>query len=278
MSTLYYEVRMIAASITPWGDKIATIVARYPRFIHGELMTHKDLSRNASSSRAIPFKTMLRLVRKDMAAPLHWGANQPGMQANTELTGHKRAMAVFMWHLTGHVVLSLAWLMSFTGVHKQVINRMIEPWSYINVQITATNWDRMLKLRLDPAAQPEFRQLALQIQSALKHATYLPLREGEWHVPWIMADEMRQVSRDVNNKARELSWQLLKKLSAARSARLSYTPVGDVKRSNEKDLTLACRLIDEKHLSPFEHQATPCKGQHANLKGWMNYRNQSLEH
>ena len=169
------DVRVIAASINPDGQKIVTLVARYQRFIHGEFMTHKDLSRNASSSRAIPFLKMLKLTRKHMAAPIHWGKNQPGMQANAELTGFARFMAIFMWHLTGHIVLTMAWLMSFTGVHKQVINRMIEPWTYINVQITATNWDRMLKLRLDKAAQPEFRQLAQLIRNALAETRYKKL-------------------------------------------------------------------------------------------------------
>jgi len=259
MTSPNFEVRVVAASKGPWG-KIATIVARYPRFIHSELMTHKDLSRNASSSRAIPFRKMLKLTRKDMAAPIEWGKNQPGMQSKEELSGFSRWAAIFLWHLTGHIVLSLAWVMSFTNVHKQIINRMIEPWTYINVQMTATNWDRMLKLRIDPAAQPEFQLLARLIKVALSNCYYQPLQPGEWHMPWVEKDKH--------------FWQLgqLKKLSAARSARLSYTPIGEVKLNGPKDLRLAHDLLGQFHLSPFEHQATPAKGRHANLDGWMNYR------
>lgn len=260
MTSHLYDVRVILASINPWGDKIATIVARYPRFIHSELMTHKDPSRNASSSRAIPFKTMLKLTRKDMAAPIFWGANQPGMQAHTELTGFAKWAAIFLWHLTGHIVLTMAWLMSFTKVHKQIINRMIEPWTYINVQITCTNWS-WLDLRMDPAAQPEFQALARSIQEVLNGAAYQVLKEGEWHLPWVHHGE-----------AMTLGVSRLKKISGARSARLSYTPVGEVKTNLNKDLTLADGLLAQLHLSPFEHQATPKKGRHANFSGWLNQR------
>lgn len=256
-----YDVRVILASVNPWGQKIATIVARYPRFIHSELMTHKDLSRNASSSRAIPFRKMLKITREGMAHPIFWGANQPGMAASVELTGFALWWAKFMWYATGHVVLTMAWLMSFSNVHKQIINRMIEPWTYINVQITATNWDRMLTLRLDKATQPEFQLLANMIKVALSQANYQKLAVGEWHLPWVRPGEA--MTRYVLD---------LKKISAARSARLSYTPIGEPNINLEKDLQLAQSLLDQLHLSPFEHQATPRVGRSANLDGWSNFR------
>lgn len=260
MTSHLFEVRVIAASISPWGDKIATIVARYPRFIHSELMTHKDLSRNASSSRAIPFKKMLSITRKGMAAPIFWGKNQPGMAAAVELTGLPLWWSKFMWYATGHIVLTCAWLMSFSNVHKQVINRMIEPWTYINVQITATNWNRMLKLRLDAAAQPEFQLLANLIKEALDNAHYQPRRVGDWHLPWVHPHE------------RMLTLRTQKQISAARSARLSYTPIGEPKLDLNKDINLSEILLKEGHLSPFEHQATPVRGRYANFYGWSNYR------
>lgn len=260
MTSHHFSVRTIRASINPAGEKIVTLVARYPRFIHSELMTHKDLRRNASSSRAIPFKTMLRLTRKEMAAPIFWGKNQPGMQAQVELTGFAKWFAKFMWYGTGHIVLTLAWLLSFSKVHKQVINRMIEPWTYINVQITATNWNRMLNLRLDKAAQPEFQLLAQLIKEALDTAEYEQLQWGEWHLPWIDSEETMYITS-----------QLIL-ISSARSARLSYTPIGEPKRNIEKDLTLSNDLLVQEHLSPFEHPARAEPGVHAGMAGWCNYR------
>ena len=260
MDPITSSVKVITASESPDGHRIATIVARYSRFFHSEVMTHKNFSRNASSSRAIPFRTMLKLTRKSMSAPIHWGKNEPGMQASQELTGFSLLFAKFMWYFTGHVVLTLAWIMSFSKVHKQIINRMIEPWTFINVQITATSWKNALELRIDNAAQPEFQGLASQIKEALSKTYYRRLKDGEWHLPWIKDDEWH------------LPLETLKKVSAARSARLSYTPIGDVKTNLSKDIELADRLWSQKHLSPFEHQATPKQGRHANLMGWMNYR------
>jgi hypothetical protein len=261
MTSHLFDVRVILASEAPWGERIATIVARYPRFFHQEVLTHKDLVRNASSSRAIPFRKMLKITRKGMAAPIYWGKNKPGMAAHEELTGLALWWAKFMWYTTGHIVLSCAWLMSFSNVHKQIINRMIEPWTYINVQITATNWERMLSLRLDKAAQPEFQLLALLIRTALVEATYQKLRRGEWHLPWVRPGETMT-----------LSLLNAKKVSAARSARLSYTPIGEPTINVKKDIELADLLLEQKHLSPFEHQATPVKGRYAAFDGWSNYR------
>lgn len=260
MTSHLFDVRVILASVNPWGDKIATIVARYPRFIHSELLTHKDPSRNASSSRAIPFRKMLKLTREGMAAPIFWGKNQPGMQAHEELTGVALWWAKFMWYATGHIVLTCAWLMSFSNAHKQIINRMIEPWTYINVQITCTNWN-WLHLRIDAAAQPEFQLIANMIKVALDNANYQKLNVGEWHLPWVKPGE-----------AMNFYLPTVKKLSAARSARLSYTPIGDVAVNIPKDLALANTLLEQLHLSPFEHQATPVQGRYANFTGWSNYR------
>ena len=194
-----------------------------------------------------------------MAAPVFWGANQPGMQAHKELTSFNKWAAIFLWHLTGHIVLTMAWFMSFTKVHKQIINRMIEPWTYINVQITCTNW-AWLELRMDPAAQPEFQVLARSIREALNSCTHQYLKEGEWHLPWVQGQNKQLLVKDQ------------KLISAARSARLSYTPIGSVKQDKDKDLKLATGLLEQLHLSPFEHQATPKKGRHANFTGWLNQR------
>lgn len=258
------SAKVILDSVSPTGKRITTILCRYPRFIHAEVMTHRVFSRNASSSRAIPFLKMLKLVRKHMAAPIHWGKNQPGMQASVELEGFASAWAKFIWYVTGHLVLTMAWLMSFSGVHKQVINRMIEPWSHINVQITSTEWSNFLALRLHKDAQPEIYDLAWEIQRVLKESKPVLLQEGQWHLPWIRVGEQKR-------------WVLnddeLLLVSTARSARLSYMTHGDQSIDAYKDLKLGRRLRDVKHLSPFEHAATPKEGVNDNFDGWQSYRN-----
>lgn len=260
-----YEVEVLAASVNSAGERVATIRARYPRFIHSEVMTHKDLSRNASSSRAIPVKTMLRSLWNNKAAPLFWGANQPGMQAYTELTPTRKKLAQFIWDFTGSFVIIMAWLMMKVGAHKQIVNRMIEPWSFIHVQITATDWSRFFKLRIHHAAQPEIQALAYCIREALRKATYREVADGDYHLPWITDAERQRYERT--------KLDLLLHVSGARSARLSYTPHGSVKQSWDKDLKLALGLIEEQHVSPFEHQLKATPGEkHANFQGWKAQR------
>lgn len=260
-----YDVAVMAASQTKNGHKLITFVTRYPRFIHGEVMTHKKQVRNASSSRAVPFKTMLKLTRKELATPVHWGKNKPGMSASEELSGFKLKMAQLIWAMTGHIVLFLAGLMFRTGIHKQVINRMIEPWTHISTQITVevSELKRIYKLRTASGAQPEIQKLYRAIYKAAMEAEYRVLGENDWHLPW--TDPAYVIRFDMSQRIQ---------LSAARSARLSYAPHGSITMDFDKDLALAERLWEEKHLSPFEHPCRPRLEEDASgpFEHWTSYR------
>ena len=74
------EVQIIADSVGQRSGRITTFELTYPRIIHSEFMTHRLFSRNAMSSRAVPIKTMVKLIRENMAMPVRFGSNQPGMQ------------------------------------------------------------------------------------------------------------------------------------------------------------------------------------------------------
>ena len=41
------------------------------------------------------------------------------------------------------------------GLHKQIVNRVLEPFTYIDVVVTATDYANWFALRLDKDAQPE---------------------------------------------------------------------------------------------------------------------------
>jgi len=120
------------------GVRLTTLQLQYPRFIHAEFMTHRVFSRNASSSRAIPVAKVIEQVRTDPAMPIHWGKNQPGMQANEELQGDERAQAIRQWKLAAERAADCANIMNTLGVHKQVANRLLEPFQYMHVIVTAT--------------------------------------------------------------------------------------------------------------------------------------------
>lgn len=262
-----HSVKVIAASKNmSTGDELWTFQLRYWRAIHAELMTHRVFSRNAGSSRAIPVKKVLAQVWNDPAGPEHWGANQAGMQANSELKGWRRAAAQFLWRTCGKVVCLFAWGMMKLGLHKQVANRVLEPWQFINVLVSSTEWENFFNLRCHPDAQPEIQTLASSIRfSQCAHSVLVgptPLGKGEWHLPYITPEERRTLPLGV-----------LLKLSTARCARISYEPF-DGNASVEKEVERHDRLVASRpiHASPAEHQGQAMDTGSGNFNGFVQYR------
>lgn len=270
--------KVIAASISPWGVPLYTLELCYPRFIHSEFMTHRVFSRNASSSRAIPVAKMLEQVRNSPAMPVHWGKNQPGMQAREELTGAERQRAESEWRVSAFLAAQSAERMQAAGAHKQITNRLLEPFQWIKVIVTATEWGNFFELRDHEDAQPEIRALAVEIRAAIDGAKPRLLMPGEWHLPYIHDSELD-----------EFCLIDLRKASGARCARVSYLTHDGQATSIEKDVALYERLVGARpiHASPIEHQATPdhrrwflraLRGEyvhpqlHGNLKGWIQHR------
>lgn len=253
---------MIAHSVSPAGKEIATLQLRYWRAIHGEFMTHRVFSRNASSSRAIPVKKMLAQVWNDPAGPLHWGVNRPGMQAKEELAGFKLYLGKWLWRTSGKAACGFAWVMMKLGMHKQVANRILEPWQYINVVVTSTEWANFFALRCDPDAQPEIQELAVKMKNALDASVPKQIRYGQYHLPYGNPDHPEHMNLIT---------------SAARCARTSYlTHAGGVS-NYEADEKLFEQLVGSTpiHASPTEHQATPLPlGERdvSNFRGWKQHR------
>ncbi len=140
------------------GDVATTFELEYPRFIHSEFMTHRMFSRNAASSRAIPVAKTIEMVRSDPAMPVHWGKNQPGMQANEELQGNELAMVKGDWINSAEQASIVAERMSHYQAHKQIVNRILEPYVWMKVVVTATEWNNFWWLRDHKDAQPEIHE------------------------------------------------------------------------------------------------------------------------
>lgn len=231
-------------------------------------MTHRVFSRNASSSRAIPINTFLKQVWNDPAGPTHWGANNPGMQAKTELTGFKLWFAKQVWKWTGRMVCGMVWLTNKVAKpHKQTFNRLLEPWQYISVIVTATEWDNFFELRNHKDAQPEIRELAIAMLAAMENSTAV---HRTHHLPYITdVEEVRYVNG-------ELELDTLYKLSTARCARVSYLTHEGLAPSIEKDVRLHDQLVGSVpiHASPTEHQAIAADDDqfYKNFRGWKQYR------
>jgi hypothetical protein len=256
--------RIIADSVAAnTGIRLLTFELRYPRFIHSEFMTHRVFSRNASSSRAIPVKRLIATILEDMAMPVHWGKNQPGMQAREELAGWRLWAAKTIWRTAGHSAVFFARLMDRVGGHKQIVNRITEPFSHITVVVTSTEWSNFFLLRDHPDADPTIQVLAQHMVKAMHGSTPKVLHEGQWHLPYA-----NEFYNDEGPMARQVS--------AARCARTSYLTHDRRMPKPHEDVALFEKLAiaQPPHLSPVEHQATPSGDAefHANFRGWVQFR------
>lgn len=253
--------KLIKDSISPSNNRITTFILEYPRFIHAEMMTHRVFSRNAASSRAIPIKKMIEDVEKNTAVPIHWGANQKGMQADQEIDEKQIISAKLIWYRSRDLAIEQAKKLMELGVHKQICNRLVEPFVNIRVLLTGTEFDNFFKLRAHKAAQPEIRNLAYKMQDLYK--TNKPeLKEfGEWHIPF---SEYMPENADINTQL---------KIATARAARLSYNTFEGI-MDVEKDIKLHDSLLTEGHFSPFEHCAKSdwVRQNTGNFKFWKQYR------
>jgi thymidylate synthase ThyX len=240
---------------------------RYPRFIHSEFMTHRAFSRNAASSRAIPIKKMIAAVRDEPAMPIYWGRNQSGMSAREAVSPEIEARARAEWQTALDDALRHAERLSDAEIdlHKQLVNRLLEPFAWITVIVTATDWANFFTQRCHEDAQPEIKHLADRMLAAYRESEPAEVAAGRWHLPLVQADE------------RDLPDEFLCKLSVARCARVSYL-THDGKRDHTRDIELYERLLGggaNGHWSPFEHVATPAPvadARSANFVGWEQFR------
>lgn len=268
---------------------LITMQLRYPRFIHSEFMTHRVFSRNAGSSRAIPVAKMIEQVRNDPAKPIHWGKNQAGMQANEELDakvlisdgyGCNQAWAATVdeaWGQAAREASCIAEAMSLAGYHKQVVNRLLEPFQFMHVIVTATEWDNFFELRAHKDAQPEIQELAYCMLQAARSANLRFIQQhqrldvkwnqvdpDDWHLPYVTNDERAT-----------LRLPILLAVSAARCARVSYLKHDGTASSVAEDVRLFLRLVGSAplHASPIEHQGYGAGGATSgNFKDFIQFR------
>lgn len=259
------QAKIIADSISPSGVRLTTMQLKFHRFILPEFNTHRQFSRNFSSSRAIPVTKMIEQVRNDPAIPVEWGKNQQGMQAHTQfkdpwdIGGCKE-----MWLQAANQAADKAEQMSKFGLHKQIANRILEPFQWVHGVVTATEWDNFFALRDHPDAQPEIRELAKLMKAAYSASQPHKLSIGQWHLPYITEDD------------RHLTIEDQKKVSAARCCRVSYMKHDGFRAELSEDIQLHDRLVtaNPPHMSPVEHQAqcSDGNGWSGNFRQWRQYR------
>lgn len=265
--------QVIADSINPQGDRLTTLQLHYHRYIHSEFMTHRMFSRNASSSRAIPVKSMLEYIENNPAIPFHWGKNQAGMQADGENdtlidTGEVKFDANGIahpyvvtkkdaWERAMHEATFYANAFDQAGYHKQIVNRITEPYQFMNTVVSATDLDNFFFLRCHKDAAPEIHELADLMYDAREQSEPELLREGMWHTPYVehhYDDDGVVFAYKSGHSFIDVEDAI--KISASCAAQVSY-------RKNDTSLDKAISIFDKLvgmsplHASPFEHVATP---------------------
>lgn len=274
-------------------QRITTFELEYPRFIHSELMTHRQFSRNASSSRAIPIDKMIEQVQANPATPIHWGLNQSGMQANQEIPYIQKELANALWIKAKNNAVAVAKEMKELGLHKQIVNRVLEPFQMMKTLVTATSFDNFFNLRCHKDAQPEIKQLADLMYQAMQESEPESLKAGEWHTPYIKHSRkdngeiiyfIEGSMKDTQDNLIEptiqyLPMELAIKISCSCSAQVSY-------RNNDTSIEKAIKIYDKligsepKHASAFEHCATPIDPsqedeikEHSGITHWLSSSN-----
>jgi thymidylate synthase ThyX len=223
---------------------------------------------NVASSRAIPVEKMIEQVENNPVIPIHWGKAQKGMQAYAELSGLDANECKDLWLTARDYCLGAAEGMLKSGLHKQIINRILEPWMWCTVICTGNQgaWNNFWALRCHPEAEPHMQKIAELSREAANASETDRLFEGDWHLPLIGFDGDEQLS--VSDAV---------KVSAGRCARVSYL-THDGRRDVQADIDLCQRLVTSKHFSPTEHQArcwegvtTPDASGNLGL-GWVQFR------
>lgn len=273
-----YKAKILLDSLNPYNNvRLTTFEITYPRIVHQELLTHRALSRNSASSRAIPNNKLREIIKKTGAYPVFWGKNQSGMAATEELQGWRLSLVKTGWEVFKQINLFGSWVLHKFGLHKQLANRLIEPWMPITVIVSATDFQNFFHLRCSTHAQPEIKRIAEMMRECYNNSIPHRLNEWECHLPFIENKDREDVNKFIFESKQTFTmdffYQVLKKVSAGRCARVSYL-THDGKRDIKKDIELCNRLIKDGHWSPLEHVATPVEtiSYCGNFRGWIQFR------
>jgi hypothetical protein len=225
--------------------------------------------------------------------PVVWQRDHKGMQGTEYVTAPKEIESLRdNWEDAARFAAADAEGLHDMNVTKQICNRILEPFMWYTALVTATDWDNFFELRMPKyvisdktfrtrreaieglpyrifkdwtdahwmahstaAAEPHMQMLAEAIYEAMHESTPTVLKAGEWHIPFgDKMDDEAILEYTSHFKCFEMEPKVKRKIAVARCARLSYmTYDGD--HSIEKDVKLHDRLLESKHMSPFEHVA-----------------------
>lgn len=262
------RAKVLADSINTNGQRLTTLEVAIPRVVLSEFNTHRAFSRNSASSRAIPIAKIIERVKTDPYIPRLFSLKNKGMSATDYIAeGDPQYDAAVNWWLGARDdALRNAQAGLDIGFHKQVVNRLLEPWLWQTIVVSSTDWDNFFNLRLatddadNPLADIAIFDSAIQMKNAIDESLPSVLGWNDWHLPLTGFEGDGSLSKET-----------LKRVSVARCARVSYL-THDGTRDIQADIKLYDRLLSSKHLSPFEHVAKPAVGRYGNFNGFQQLR------
>lgn len=271
-----YDATILADSLSPDGVRLTTLKVTFPRFILAEVNTHRMLSRNSASSRAIPTEKLIDRVREVPFIPETFNKRVKGMGVGDPLEEGAAEASRAAWLDAAEWACQGAERLLNLDVDKSRANRLLEPFLWHTAIISATEWDNFFALRDHEAAQPEFRITAQLMRKAMEDSQPQQLLYGDWHLPMISDDELAELAADHHLLT------MFKMVSAGRVARVSYD-THDNFETRQKSYERAEILMGNGHFSPFEHVARPMgepslghlRPEYAfmgNFRGWVQFR------
>lgn len=243
-----YACKIILDSTNPTGSRLTTFELTFPRIVLAEVNTHRMLSRNSASSRAIPVEKMLQRVTEDPFLPTHWGKNQKGMQAEEDVGPETANVAEALWLAGRDKSITTVKALLDIGIHKQLTNRLIEPWMWHTAIVSATEVDNLFNLRNNKDAQPEFRDVMAETQELYNKSIPHYVPGSFWHLPLVTGVDDALLRQSGFTEMEQVY------ISAGRCCRVSYLTHEGV-RDPKADIDLCHKLIKNGHMSPTEHQA-----------------------
>lgn len=278
------SARIIADSLNEHGNRLTTFVLTFPRIVLAEFNTHRMISKNSVSSRAIPFEKMLKMVQEDPFIPIKWMKEHKGMQGAEYF--EDGAALKLMWLKARDEAIRHAEFLNMKGLTKQLCNRLLEPFLYHKAIITGTEWENFFALRAHNDAEIHIQELAYRMLDEYNAHTPMQLKAGEWHIPFgDKIDVQRMIDGEAFSNEHDgfafglsgdIEYYIEKfkvKIATARCARVSYLNF-EGKDDYEADIKLHDRLISSGHFSPTEHCAMAMDNSewYGNFRGWKQYR------
>ena len=222
-----------------------------------DLNTHRALSKSSARSQYAPLSRFVEQTKLHTFYPSWVGRNDSDMKTGSELGEENEERFRYEWMLGASVMCGIAETADKLSVHKQIANRLMEPFQYVTTLVSATEWTNFFKVEC-ASNQHEMKALAYKMLSAYVESKP---EKNDNHIPF--GDQMDHGLSAVEKRL----------IACARCARIGYDNY-DGTRDTDEDLRQAERLMTPGSYHVFEHVAQAHINDTfiGNFRGWVQQR------